>query len=322
MTEMNSPQDILRRVGFVHDAAKGDHLFFGLAVGGQYNATNPTLTDGDWATLQVDASGRLKCILDGATINLGGDLDVDVSAFIDSSGANVDGAMVFTDGESLTGLSTLWQGIGGYDSVSDAFRTLELDAEGKVPVAKSYAIGDGIASNGALLSTPTGVNNDAPLVTFLMGYNGATWDRLHATGGVLEVSASSDVPTTLTSGVKTVASAGTAECIVASSTPCKSVIITALVGNTGVIYVGDSAVSSANPGTPIYAGGSVALDIDDLDNIYIDSSVNGEGVSFNYLNQENTKIRCLDVQRCFIMSNVIILNKIKQDTYAEVIAYE
>jgi len=277
-------QSLITKSFYTDGKTRDDPFNVGRIIGAQYNATNPTYTDGQWGNLQIDSSGRLKCILDGATINLGGDLNVDVSAFIDSSGANVDGATVFTDGESLTGLTIFWQGIGGYDSVTDVFRTLELDAEGKVPVAKSYAIGDGMASNGALLSTPTGVNNDAPLVTFLMGYNGTTWDRLHATGGVLEVSASADIPTTLTSGVKAVTTAGTAECIVASSTACKSVIITALVGNTGVIYVGDSAVSVSNPGTPIYAGGSIAVDIDDLDNIYIDSSVNGEGVSYNYLN--------------------------------------
>lgn len=90
MTEVNSWQDIIRRSGFIHDAAKSDFAYFGLAVGGQYNATNPTLTDKDWTTLQLDASGRLKCILDGATISLGGDLNVDVSAFKNEAGTQKD----------------------------------------------------------------------------------------------------------------------------------------------------------------------------------------------------------------------------------------
>jgi hypothetical protein len=64
------------------------------------------------------------------------------------------------------------------------------------------------------------------------------------------------------------------------------VVITALSGNTGVIVVGGSGVVaslSTRSGTPLLAGDTVILDVDDLAKVYIDSTVNGEGVSFTYL---------------------------------------
>jgi len=143
MTEANSWQDILRRSGFIHDAAKGDHVFFGLAVGGQYNSTNPTLTNGDWSTLQVDSSGRVKCILDGATINLGGDLDVDVSAFTNSAGINVEGAMTFTNDESLAAKTEIWQGVGGWDKTADMFRAFPISTDAAAMPAAAVFVGVG-----------------------------------------------------------------------------------------------------------------------------------------------------------------------------------
>jgi len=314
---------VIKKSGLIQGNTKGDPTPMGLVIGGRYNATNPTLTDGQYSMLNLDASGRVKCILDGATISIGGDLDVDVSAFTDSSGSNVEGAMVYTHTESLAAKSDIWQGFGGWDKTGDTFRAfpisiddsampatpdfvgvggeyraaattytdgdatilqtdingylkitqtnteytddstgftaetskgnaimafattdevdsgdigalamsvkrellgktkiwngtteldileqnaaygtdtkgiavfgkyettpsysagdavaLLLDSEGKTPIGKSYAITDGITSNGALLSTPTGVNNDAPLVVMPLGFNGTDWDRI------------------------------------------------------------------------------------------------------------------------------------------------
>ena len=87
------------------------------------------------------------------------------------------------------------------------------------------------------------------------------------------------VPTTIRNGKKTVTTAGTRVALVGSSTSCAAVIIRALSANTGTIYVGDSSVSSSN-GHTLSAGESVGLAINDLASVYIDSSVNGEGVTF------------------------------------------
>ena len=85
---------------------------------------------------------------------------------------------------------------------------------------------------------------------------------------------------------KTVTTAGTAETLVSSSVPAKSVIITAETNNTGVIAVGGSSVVAAlstRRGTPLLAGDSVAFPVDDLLYVYLDATVNGDGVTYTYL---------------------------------------
>lgn len=87
----------------------------------------------------------------------------------------------------------------------------------------------------------------------------------------------------LLDGRKTVTTAGTAVALSSSSVLVGSVSLTALSTNTGLIVVGASTVKAAageRRGQPLSAGQSVSLDIRDLSSIYIDSTVNGEGVSW------------------------------------------
>jgi hypothetical protein len=91
-------------------------------------------------------------------------------------------------------------------------------------------------------------------------------------------------PQTLSNGRKVVAAAGTAEAL-AASTSCKTVAITAELDNTGVIVVGGSTVVAAlatRQGVPLQAGDTITIDIDNLNDVYIDSTVNGDGVTYTY----------------------------------------
>lgn len=81
-------------------------------------------------------------------------------------------------------------------------------------------------------------------------------------------------------GKTTVTAAGTR--VPLGSGAIKSVTLRALVTNTGLIYVGNTTVSSAN-GFQLSKSETVSLDIDDLAKVNIDSSVNGEGVTYIYL---------------------------------------
>ncbi len=86
-------------------------------------------------------------------------------------------------------------------------------------------------------------------------------------------------------GRKTVATAGTAEAL-AASTPAKVVFITAETDNTNPVTVGGSTVVGAEAtrrGTPLYPGETITLLCDDLADIYVDAITNGEGVTFTYL---------------------------------------
>jgi len=85
-------------------------------------------------------------------------------------------------------------------------------------------------------------------------------------------------PTFVPHGSTTITTAGN-KVILSESTPLKSVTIKALVTNTGIIYVGGVNVSSSN-GFQLSAGETVNLDIDDVNKIYLDSSVNSEGVTW------------------------------------------
>ena len=90
--------------------------------------------------------------------------------------------------------------------------------------------------------------------------------------------------TGLNTGRQTVTTAGT-RIALASSTTCKSVIITAETDNTGVIVVGGSGVIASlatRQGTPLYALGSVCFEVDDLADVFIDSTVNTDGVTYTY----------------------------------------
>lgn len=87
--------------------------------------------------------------------------------------------------------------------------------------------------------------------------------------------------TVLGNGKTTVTTAGT-RVQLGSSTSTGSITVKALAANTGTIYVGNTTVSSSN-GFQLSAGDTVSMDLDNLSKVWIDSSVNGEGVSFVYI---------------------------------------
>jgi hypothetical protein len=90
-----------------------------------------------------------------------------------------------------------------------------------------------------------------------------------------------NIPTTFTTGQKAVTTAGTRVALVASSTPlAKGIVrITAHPNNTGLIYVGGAAVSSVN-GEVLSPDKTLIMEIDDLNKIWLDTSVSGHSVSF------------------------------------------
>lgn len=85
-------------------------------------------------------------------------------------------------------------------------------------------------------------------------------------------------------GSKNVAAAGTPEKLLAASTPCSEVAVTARPGNTGKIAVGFSAAVRAAAGGEVGAilspGDTISVPVGNVNQVYIDATVNGEGVSF------------------------------------------
>lgn len=90
--------------------------------------------------------------------------------------------------------------------------------------------------------------------------------------------------TSVGDGRQTVTNAG-ARVALAGSTACKWVLITAETDNTDIVVVGAVtcvAALATRRGTPLYAGESALLLVDNLADVYADSLVNTEGVTFVY----------------------------------------
>ena len=68
-----------------------------------------------------------------------------------------------------------------------------------------------------------------------------------------------------------------------STIPCKHIDIMAAVANTGLIYVGGSGVTTLT-GIALYAGDVYSLDIDDVNNIFVLATEDGENVQYTVYN--------------------------------------
>lgn len=88
-------------------------------------------------------------------------------------------------------------------------------------------------------------------------------------------------------GGKNVTTHGTPVQLVSTKTQMGAVVITARPANTGVIAVGFSnavrAVAGGEVGATLKANASITIPgVADLSQIWIDATVDGEGVSFTY----------------------------------------
>ncbi len=91
---------------------------------------------------------------------------------------------------------------------------------------------------------------------------------------------------TIADGRKVVAEVATAEALESAKNVVNFVIITAETNNTGIITVGASTVVGAvgtRRGTPLNAGDTVSLGGVDLNEVYLDTTVNGDGVTYLYI---------------------------------------
>lgn len=91
-------------------------------------------------------------------------------------------------------------------------------------------------------------------------------------------------PGTPFGGRKVVTTAGTAVAVTSTVTVCHQVDITAEEDNTGLIAVGDSGVIAAletRKGVYLSKGDTYTLYDVDLSKVYLDATVNGDGVTYS-----------------------------------------
>lgn len=174
------------------------------------------------------------------------------------------------------------------DGASASIKATVLDYTNSNPLAVRLTdtSGDYVGA-GAGTQYSDGDANADPTGTVAMGTDGSNIFALHTdTSGDLQVDILT-TPSTITGiahGVTTVTTAGT-DVALAGSTACKRVVIQAQTDNTGLIAVGATGVDATEAtgnGVILYAGDSFELDIDNLADVYIDSTVNGEGVRYSY----------------------------------------
>jgi hypothetical protein len=148
------------------------------------------------------------------------------------------------------------------------------NAAGSLPVT--------LANDGVAATLLGGVTETAPATdTASSGLNGRLQriaQRLTTIIAGITVS-SITLPTTIYNNKKLVTTAGVRVALATTQAISSGVTIKALVGNTGVIYVGDSTVASTN-GLALAPGDTIFLEIANLTTVNLDSSVSGEGVTY------------------------------------------
>jgi hypothetical protein len=144
-------------------------------------------------------------------------------------------------------------------------------AQSLVSTGGQYAEGNvnttAIVRNDTLVSLVSVDNDYAPLQ---VNASGALYTSHDITGGA--------------DGVKVVSSAGT-DVVLGGDVACRKIDIQAQTDNTGLIAVGFTSVDATEAtgtGVILYAGDTYSLEINNLNLIYIDSTVSGEGVRYTY----------------------------------------
>jgi len=100
----------------------------------------------------------------------------------------------------------------------------------------------------------------------------------------IHVSTGGAIASEVHDGRQTVTTAGTAVAL-AASTACKRVTVVAAEGNTGVVVVGGSTVVAAEGtrrGVPLHPLDSYTIDADNLSEVFIDSTVSGDDVTYTF----------------------------------------
>lgn len=91
--------------------------------------------------------------------------------------------------------------------------------------------------------------------------------------------------TSVKSDRKIVTTAGTRVALAAAEVRASQVDITAETDNTDYVVVGGAdviAATATRKGIPLLPGQSITIFTDRLEKIYLDSMIDGEGVTFNY----------------------------------------
>lgn len=272
----------------------------GITVGAVRRDADTTLvgTTNEFGPLQMDANGRLKVeAFSGETlpVSFTGSTDVatqtTLAALLTSSQLIDD--TVYTDDTSTHATGTS-KGLLIMAVAAPTDSNIDANDIGAISMTanRRLSVDLGSGSTGPLkLEDVPSATGDYGIPA--MAIRQTTPANLSSTDGdyeMLQMSAgrlwvdTSGIISGINDGRKEITSAGTREAL-AGSTVCKKVIITAETDNTGVVVVGGTTVVAAlatRRGTPLFAGDSIELEIDNLADINLDVTVSTEGVTYTY----------------------------------------
>lgn len=149
------------------------------------------------------------------------------------------------------------------------------EAEKRLAIAIAEALGGNTGGGGT--GGTVAVSNFPSTQNVAGTVNVGNFPSTQAVSGTVNINTIAK-PTGIVNGQLTVPAAGTRQQF--PSAVLRGVVtVKALPTNTGLIYVGNSTVSAGN-GHVLSPRESVPIEIDNLNRIYIDAQVNGEGVSY------------------------------------------
>ena len=234
-------------------------------VGGRYDSSSRTLGDGDVGAVALDADGAVHITDGGNALTVDGTVTANLSA---TDNAVLDAMVV-----DLAAMEVLLTAanvdhaanevlLGTIDADTGAIKTaveildnaisgseMQVDVVASLP-AGSAAIGKLAANSGVDIGDVDVTSTVQPAGFGSIGHGNNT-------------------------------AVGTSAEVLASSQACKHIDVMAAIANTGIIYVGGSGVTSAN-GIALYAGDVYSLDIDNVNDVYVIASVNGEDAQYVY----------------------------------------
>jgi len=230
-------------------------------VGGEYRAVLGTYGNGDATILQSDPKGRLRIAgnhVDDDGFTLGSDSGIMIMGFAGTQNVDTnDAAALQCDGSGRLMVEIDSTSIG----TGTCFR-LNGEAWDNVDIGVGvYAV-----RNDTLVALSNVADGD--YTPFQVDAEGALYTTHGVTGGA--------------DGVTTDDTNGT---VLGGDVICQKIDIQAQTDNTGVIAVGFTGVDATiatGTGIILYPGDTYSLEINNLNLIYIESSVNGEGVRYTY----------------------------------------
>jgi len=238
-------------------------------IGGRYDSSARTLGDGDVGAIALDADGAVHIADGGNALTIDGTVTANLSA---TDNAVLDAMVV-----DLAALETLQTSTNTkLDTLETTLTAIETD-QAAIEVLLTAANVDH-AANEVLLGTIDADTNAIKTAVEII-------DNA-ISGSEMQVDTVSTVQPagfgSIGHGNNTDVSSSTAEAI-AGSQACKHIDVMAAIANTGIIYVGGSGVTAAT-GIGLYAGDVYSIDIDDVADVFVLSSVNGEDVQYVYYN--------------------------------------